>query len=463
MKFRFKVVTFICLFCLGLSSISYGAAKPYEGVTLNFAAYKFEDLDQYLKHAKDAADELGIKLNIVYHTFDGLRDKLIADYRAKLDTWDVIFIDPKWVAEFADAGVNTPLQQFIDNPKLVDKKDLALDDFFEAGLATGRWKGKIQSLLVNLSLVAMGYRTDIISDPQEKKNFRGKYGYELGRPITYQQFMDISEFFTRKKGDTLAGKVLESDFYGTCHSDKPGGFLWHDYISYMVGFGADIYDPKRMVPTWNSAANIAAGEYYVKLGKYEPPGHINMTSGEATTWFAQGRLAMQIEFLHRLVYVAGDPKISKIIGQFAYDVVPNWKGAPKDRDGSSLLSGGTVGIYALSKKKEAAYKFIEKSMSPTYQRKITEQEPGFLPIRKSICTDKKLQERLPYLKVGERYATDKHLNLFLHPQLPVYPELMDIGSRALARAMVGEKPVRDAYNQAQKEMEEVFRSAGYMK
>jgi hypothetical protein len=40
---------------------------------------------------------------------------------------------------------------------------------------------------------------------------------------------------------------------------------------------------------------------------------------------------------------------------------------------------------------------------------------------------------------------------------------MDIAGNALSKALAGEIDVRTAYNQAQKELEELFKKAGYIK
>ena len=51
-------------------------------------------------------------------------------------------------------------------------------------------------------------------NPEEKANFREIYRYDLQVPKNFIQYYNIAEFFTRKKGEKLAGEVLEQDFYG---------------------------------------------------------------------------------------------------------------------------------------------------------------------------------------------------------------------------------------------------------
>ena len=41
------------------------------------------------------------------------------------------------------------------------------------------------------------YRKDLFESTAEQKNFKAKYGYDLAPPVTWQQFTDAAEFFTR--------------------------------------------------------------------------------------------------------------------------------------------------------------------------------------------------------------------------------------------------------------------------
>ena len=90
------------------------------------------------------------------------------------------------------------------------------------------------------------------------------------------------------KGQTLAGNVLTADFYGTSHSDKPVGNLWHDFVNYLMAFGAnDVFDPKTMRPTLNSPQSIAAGNFMVSLVPF-----IKVAAVCWTTWILLSRSVM---------------------------------------------------------------------------------------------------------------------------------------------------------------------------
>ena len=92
-------------------------------------------------------------------------------------------------------------------------------------------------------------RKDIICHEEEQKNFQAKYNKKLpctGEELdamTWDDFKNVGEFFRRKKGDMLAGKPAEDDFYGIAYQAGKG----YDFSSMQInGFiwqmGGDIWD-----------------------------------------------------------------------------------------------------------------------------------------------------------------------------------------------------------------------------
>ncbi len=472
MKVKRLLITFFIaslLFLPSAMSFGRGAAEGSKekvsiaGTHLNFIQPEFDDARILHKTAfPKAAKDLGLTYKVSWYSFDGVREKLIVDFRGGASVWDVVIIDPKQLAEYVSMGLVVPIDKLRkDYPGLIDDKLLGLDKTIPYKIKEMTYKDKLYALPYTVAQVGYVYRTDLFDDPGEKADFLKEYGYELKPADTYKQFFDISKFFTRKKGEKLAGKELEEDFYGTVHSNKPGGFLWHDYVSYMVAFGARLYNPDTMMPEWNSKENIATGKYYVKLGKYQPPGHTAMTSGEATSWFAQGKVAHQIEFLHRVDNIAEDEK-SLIRGKVGYSVLPKREGNPVGLKRPALQSGGGFGIYALSKNKAAAYKLLELALSPEYFKLYYTIGTAIIPTRLEFFDDPKQIEAHPHWSVVKKYATSKDLLSWLHPQLPEYAELYLIASDSISKALAGE-PVEEAYNDDQERMVDAMKRAEYIK
>jgi multiple sugar transport system substrate-binding protein len=310
------------------------------------------------------------------------------------------------------------------------------------------------------------YRTDIFAHSEEKANFRAKYGYDLIVPKTYKQFIDVAQFFTREAGDKLAGQTLKADFYGASHSNKPVNFLWFDFVNYLMAFGADnIFDQKTMTPTFNSPEAKAAVKYYVDLAKYLPPSHMTNASGASTAIFAEGNVAMIIEFFGRGALMAMNPEKSKISDKVDFTSNPSVEGV--DRPAASIHSGNGMALYSLSDNMKGAYKVLELAFSPGVMRKIATEKYlpyGWIVPRPSVLKDPSVVAKAPHLKQAGEELLDATRNYFFFlPTLPEYPQAMDIAGTALSSALAGKMSPDQANEDAQKKLEELFKKAGYIK
>ncbi|HVZ43532.1 MAG TPA: sugar ABC transporter substrate-binding protein [Ramlibacter sp.] len=447
---------------LAVPGAAMAQKKPFEGTTLNVACIKWDFMETLFgRYAKPIADELGINLQVSWYTYDGHRNKIVQDVMANATTWDIVYVDGKQVPEFANIHALEQLEPLIAKTKL----DFGLNDFFKTALDHSKVDGKLYSIPLLADPNGLVYRKDLFAHAGERAAFKAKHGYDLGVPQTYKQFMDIAQFFTRKTGEKLAGETLTADFYGASHSNKAGDFLWHDYISYMEAFGGRLYDPKTMVPTWNSPENKAAGKYYVELGKTLPPGHVNMTSGESMTQFDKGRVAMIIEFYSRTLFL-GDPKNSSIAGKFDYALLPTEK---PQFPHATIVSMNSIGVYSKSKNKEAAATMLQRLTSKQVALQWAVHEPDSLfragnPLfpKASVFNDERVLKKFPALKLVAHTLEGKDVDAFDHPRLPEYAEAIDICANSLSQAFAG-KPVDATFDEAQAKMVQLFKRSGYVK
>lgn len=439
-----------------------------EGVKLRIALVPgLTELPPLEDCLKAAAAELGATIEVSYYSFDELHDKLVVDYTGGNQVWDYVFVQSATRAEWFHSGLIYPIGKYIkENPELVNEDLVAMDDWFQVSIDENTLDGVFTSFPLYVTGTALFYRKDLLSHPEEKANFKAKYGYELKVPETYSEFYDIAQFFTRKKGEKLAGKVLEADFYGASHSNKPVNFLWFDFVNYLMAFGADnIYNEKTMRPTFNSPEAIAAGKFYVSLVPFLPPGHMTMASGAATAMFAEGNVALQIEFFGRGLLMSMNPEKSKVADKTGFAPNPSVPGT--NRPHATIHTGNGVTLYSLSKNIDAAYKVLELAMSPRIMKKVAMEKYlpyGWVIPRPSVLRDPDVVAKAPFLKEAAENLLDPNKNyFFFSPTLPEYPQCMDIAGTALSKALAGEVDVETAFNEAQRKLEELFRKAGYIK
>jgi multiple sugar transport system substrate-binding protein len=416
---------------------------------------------------KAAAAELGAEIEVSNYSFDELHDKLVIDYTGGNQVWDYVFVQSATRAEWYASGLIYPISRYQkENPELVNKDVAAMDDWYKVSIDENTLNGELTSLPLYVTGNTMFYRKDLLENPGEKAAFKAKYGYELKVPDTYKEFYDVAQFFTRKAGQKLAGQTLKADFYGCSHSNKPINFMWFDFVNVLMAFGADnIFDPATMRPTFNSPDSIAAGEYYVSLVPFLPPGHLTMASGAATAMFAEGNVALQVEFFGRGLTMSVDPAKSKVADKVGFAPDPSVPG--KNRPHATIHTGNGVALYSLSNNLPAAYKVLELAMSPRIVKKVFLEKYapfGWVVPRPSVMRDPEVVARAPFLKQAAEDLLDPTRNYFFFlPSIPEYPQAMDIAGNALSKALAGEVAVRAAFNQAQKELEELFKKAGYIK
>ena len=450
---------------LFLMSFAFAAGEKeevlYEGKTLRLIVKDLPMLRELYPVMEKEAENMGMNLESDWYTWEDLRKKVLLDYKAGLKNWDIIFTDEYWW--FSNAGAIISIDEFINDPSIADPNvDNWLKDTYPNAINYMTLNDKLWGFPYFSDFTVLIYRTDILKCPEEKTSFHKKYGYVLNVPKTYDQYYDIINFFTRKKGELLCGEPLEDDFYGTVHSLKPGGFLLHDYLPYALAFGIPetyYYDPETMMPVWNSPAHLKGAKFLMSLKPFMPSGVGTMTSGASTAFFAEGKIAMTIEYIGRSVLICNDPKSSKIIGKWDYTVSPSVTGTGVK--GACMSNQHTMMIYTLSENKKAVYKIIERMFAPDPMKKLLFEKNLIVP-RKSILESPDAKE-LDWAKNLSLTMDPNLTSHSYHPKFEIIPKIWDIVIPPLSEMWTEIKTPEQAFNEGQEELVELFKEAGYIK
>jgi len=204
---------------------SEAGQRKYEGVTLRVMLPDGFTESKPVYDACSRPGRAGNDVKVSWYSMDELHDKTLIDFAAGNKAWDMLLVHSPSRGKWADMGIIEPLGKYIANIPVWWTSEACLGRLLRHFDPHYTHKGVWLGPALYVTGVALFYRTDLFNHPDEKKNFKTKYGYDLKEPETYKEFRDIAEFFTRKKGQTLAGNVLTADFYGTSHSDKPVGNL----------------------------------------------------------------------------------------------------------------------------------------------------------------------------------------------------------------------------------------------
>jgi len=450
-------------FILGFAHVA-AAESPYKGVTLRVAAAQRPEGVTFAKLAPKVEKELGIKVEFAWFTHQGLLEKVLMDTAGGLKTWDLLCLATDRLAPLVSAGSLTPVGDFlysdIADPEVRRAVEQGQYVGTELCISDGFWgpEGTLWGIPFQAGGNVLVYRKDLMNNPLEKKAFKKKYGYELQPPKFYTQYRDIAEFFTRKKGEMLAGKVLDQDFYGTSHSFKPP-MTHNDYMNYAYAYGYTQiwFDKNTMQPTWDSPLNKMALEYVYSLLPYMPEAVFGFSSGESTAVFVSGNVFMIVEFSTRTFVQVEDLEKSVVKGKVGCAPPPSVKGS--NITSPSMAVACPYAIYSLSKHKEAAYKLLEKMLTFEYQKEAVLKYLNQAALA-TVYRDPEVITNLPFLASQMRAL--ELITPYISPLIPEGDILMDISSRSVGAYLTGQS-IEQALAEGQREIIELFKEKGYIK
>ncbi len=294
--------------------------------------------------------------------------------------YDAVMLHGVQMGQMLAAKAIEPIDGFMQDEALMNPA-LGLDDLIEpANSSFGVFKEKTYGFLNwNYNMVYWA-RNDLLSNAAEQAAFKARYGYELAPAKTFAQFLDIGEFFTRKAGETMAGKPLESDFYGILHEGITGGAtmvsVWENL---MKNYGGDLFDAKG-APSFDTPETVQALTTWARMWQYSPPGQAEYSLVDVPTVMGNGIAAQAIAYSDFVLGI-DKPGGSPLTGQFTYAGIPVSADFKGPRSAGSEPSG--IVINQASKQKEATFLFMQWMIDKETQTKLITAGKGGVPIRTS--------------------------------------------------------------------------------
>ena len=184
------------------------------------------------------------------------------------------------------------------------------------------------------------YRSDLFQDATLSRLYYEKYRETLKVPGTIDEYLRISQFFTRKYNPDSPTK------YGTTITSGSAHTAACDFLPYYLASGAPVCD-ENGTASLDSPDMHAAMEQYREMKNYTPPGE-NMWWRDSVRQFADGSTATAHTFSNHAAYII-DSKHSNVVGKTGVAVMPG---------GHPLLGGGVLGIGKYTHKVEACSQFF---------------------------------------------------------------------------------------------------------
>jgi len=297
-------------------------------------------------------EELNIEVEIVPYPVDKMYETLLLSLESGAETFDIVGFNPYMAGDFG------PYLEPLENAG--DLEDLHLDELVPAFQNNySYWEGKQVAVIYDGDMRMWHGRKDLFEDPEEQAAFEEEYGYDLAPPTSYEQYLDIAEFFTRP----------EEDLYGTGECTvyflAPYWFDRYVYKTYAESDGktyGQFFD-ENMNPLINGPEGVWALNNFKESLEYMPPELAKEFEwAEVRNQFYAGRLAMAPQWTD-LSKTGSDPDVSEVVGQFLF--------APIPPGNIAMLADGRVwAIPKASQHKEAAFKVIAWINSPEHHGEL---------------------------------------------------------------------------------------------
>ncbi len=395
------------------------AGKPFEGITISVVAHSGHHAAPWYKEADNIKKNLGITLNVIEVSPDELYSREMLELSQRTGAYDLIQYNSAWVGDFENYIL--PLDKFI----AADNDAIGFNDILPAfRKAQDIWGGKKVSITIDGDTFLFYYRKDLFEDPGEQKAFKARYGYALpDPPQTWKQVVDLAQFFTRKKGEKLAGRVLKKDFYGYADQAKRGR-VYYWYLFRYVPFSApnpQYFDPATMKPLINSPKAVKALENMKELLKYSPPGVLSWEWDELyNAAMKDGTVCMWIHWtdegrgFNTLAPLPVENPPKPVLG---IAPCPGVKVNGKLYQYTIVDSAWVVSITKDSKHPDAAYAVLKWMFAPGERNLsfIMNPEYGWDPSRYSQFNSKEWRKKVP--------GIDRYLSIELKALKHGYPML----------------------------------------
>lgn len=379
-------------------------AASAQGVTLVVAGDGGNNQVAWLWNQPEMEEEFGVNLQILGFSFEDLYTKLKTEFVAGTGAFDIVVFYPKHLGDFVSNGYLIPLTPYINSGPGADMEDIvpAFRDLY------GKVGDDYYALPYDGDTLALFYRTDLFENEEEKAAFQAKYGYSLAPPDTWDQYMDIAEFFTRKAGEKLAGETLADDFYGTAtYGQKDFQYAW--YLNYAASMGF-IYFDEDMNPLINSPQAVKALEMYKEEFQYAPPETITYGFDELQAIFLQGHTAMEIQWTDP-GRVGQNPEISKIAGKIGTALVPGTEVNGEVVHRPVMAAGRVIGVTKWAKDPQKAYEIARYMSDEASLGYVSSPQTGQDPFRYSHYEHPGAFEMFPTTEQAQNYLDGIRANL----------------------------------------------------
>jgi multiple sugar transport system substrate-binding protein len=277
-------------------------------------------------------DAIGITLEVDNLPYDALQQKTFSELAGGKPAHDIYVVDTPWTPTLT--RVLEPLGSYLTSAALNKGIDVNVADFIpkvfhdtsvykignpslaypdptatvDVGAIT-RSGFAITGLPIQGNALVMAYRKDLFDSPAEQQAFRRRFGRPLAVPVTWDDFTQVAQHFTRPS----------QRLYGTTLMAGVGDWAIDDFKTMVGSFGGDghLINGSFGIEITTPEATAALQYYADLINRYKvtPPGTTAASWDNATSSFAAGLTAMTMNYTPQALN-------SGVRGQIGYAMVP---------------------------------------------------------------------------------------------------------------------------------------------
>ena len=331
-------------------ALSANAASSQE-LTIFWAEW---DPANYLQElVNEYESETGVKVTVETTPWQDFQTKAFTEFNAKGSAYDMIVGDSQWLGAASEAGHYVDLTEFFNTHNLGQIMAPATVKYYAEYPGNS---GKYWAVPAEGDAVGWSYRKDWFEDPAEM----AAAGNDLAVPETWDQLLDIAEFFHRPDQNRYGVAIYTDNSYD-------GLIMGVENAIFSYGGNLGDYETYQVDGILNSPESVAGLEAYRKLYGFTPPGWSKTFFVENNQAITEGLAAMSMNyfaFFPALVNPATNPNAS-VTGFFA-----NPKGPKGDQ--FAALGGQGISIVSYSKNQEESFKFLEWFIREDVQKRWAE-------------------------------------------------------------------------------------------
>jgi multiple sugar transport system substrate-binding protein len=391
--------------------------------------------------SKEYTEQTGVEIQVELVSWAEWHDRIATEFAKKGDGFDLVIFDSQSMSEFASEGDVILLNPFLEKStklKALDYDPAALrmySEYPEGSL-------NFYALPFNQDTMGLVYRRDLLNEPREVAAFREKYGYELTVPKTYDQLLDIAEFFTRPSENLYGIAMFGSQEYDAVTSTF-NNILW--------SYGGELWNAKTRNADGviNSPPSVEALKYFKKLFDYSPKGSTSWFYEEVNKAIETGLVAMGINWYY-FFSTYSDPKKNEYANKMGYAPLPGEKGIDGKFRQFNSVGGQGISISKHSRNVNEAWKFLEWFMSDETQWKWV--RGGGQTGRVDILRSPGYLKATPYNSVFP--LSMSRVKDYWH--LVEYPELLEIYQKYVNLAISCSMSPQQALNNVAKDQQAIL-------